>query len=70
MSLSDLSSTLNEERDYLLSVGAALQLVPHNATKWLRFERLLEVVLASESAATDLQSWHLTASLEGWNFSH
>jgi hypothetical protein len=48
LSLRDLAATLADARDYLLRVGAALQLIPQNATKWARFERLLEVVSAIE----------------------
>jgi len=39
---------LGRERDHLLRTAAALQLVPANATKWARFERLLEAILATE----------------------
>lgn len=49
--MNDLASTLGRERDHLLRAGAALQLLPQNATKWARFERLLEVSLAAEPTA-------------------
>jgi hypothetical protein len=49
--MNDLASTVGRERDHLLRAGAALQLLPQNATKWARFERLLEVSLAAEPTA-------------------
>lgn len=45
-SLRSLAAALENSRDYLLRIGAALQLIPENATKWARFERLLEVLSA------------------------
>ncbi len=38
----ELAATLGAERDSLLVAAAALQLIPENATKWMRFERLVE----------------------------
>lgn len=51
LTLDDLAATLGRERNHLLRAGAALQLLPQNATKWARFERLLEVALAAEPSA-------------------
>lgn len=45
-SLSGLAAELISRRDGLLTACAALQLMPENATKWMRFERLLEVAAA------------------------
>lgn len=52
--LVELAREVGSERDALLRAAAALQLMPENATKWVRFERLLEV--ACGSVATDAQS--------------
>lgn len=38
----ELAATLGAERDSILVAAAALQLLPENATKWMRFERLVE----------------------------
>lgn len=43
----ELAATLRHEREALLRSVAALQLIPENAAKWMRFERLLEVALAA-----------------------
>src|SRR4051812_38804021 len=48
VSLNGLVPTLGRQRDWLLRANAALQLLPENATKWVRFERLLEVLSAVE----------------------
>ena len=42
-SLSELSEHISEHREFLMRAAAGLQLCPENATKWVRFERLLEV---------------------------
>ncbi|MHB1702582.1 MAG: hypothetical protein ACYCSN_21110, partial [Acidobacteriaceae bacterium] len=41
--VSELSTSLGNERDAVLKMSAGLQLLPENATKWMRFERLREV---------------------------
>jgi hypothetical protein len=51
-SLAELAATLGQERDTLFLAAAALQLVPENATKWVRFERLLEVAFAIPSGGS------------------
>ena len=38
----ELASSLDAERDDVLRSVAALQLMPENASKWMRFERLIE----------------------------
>jgi len=43
-SLSQLSDELVHERDSLIELSAGLQLCPENATKWMRFDRLREIV--------------------------
>jgi hypothetical protein len=48
--LLELAADISHERDHLLQLAAAMQLVPQNATKWARFERLLEAVSATVSA--------------------
>lgn len=45
-SLGDLAAELGSRRDGILTACAALQLMPENATKWVRFERLLEIASA------------------------
>ncbi len=41
-SIVELAAGLGHEREGLLQAVAAMQLIPDNATKWIRFERLLE----------------------------
>lgn len=48
----ELAESLGSERDALLVSVAALQLIPENATKWMRFERLVE---ACAGAPTDVE---------------
>lgn len=47
-SLVDLSATLGSERDALITATAGLQLLPHNATKWMRLQRLAEAALGAD----------------------
>ena len=46
-SMVELSGIVGAERDGLLRGAAAFQLMPENASKWVRFERLLEVATGS-----------------------
>lgn len=46
--LSQLAAVLDGMRDELVTSAAILQLIPENATKWARFERLLEVASSLE----------------------
>ncbi len=46
-SLIELSSLLGAQRDAILRSVGGLQLIPENATKWIRFERLVEAARAS-----------------------
>lgn len=50
-SLRQLAIELAGARDELIRCGASLQLIPQNATKWVRFERLLEVASSMEHGA-------------------
>lgn len=51
--LGRLAETLSSERDALIRSVAALQLVPTNATKWMRFERIIEVCSSTEAAVDE-----------------
>jgi hypothetical protein len=53
-SLGDLAATVGHEREALLQAVAALQLIPDNAAKWIRFERLLEVAAGAPPAQEQL----------------
>ncbi len=46
MILAELAKSLGGRRTELLELAGALQLLPSNATKWIRFERFLEVAWA------------------------
>ena len=46
-SLVELSELLGAQRDAILQSVGGLQLFPENATKWIRFERLVEAARAS-----------------------
>ncbi len=48
--LAELAAAMGPERDRLVQLAAAMQLLPDNATKWARFERLLEAALGAEPA--------------------
>lgn len=48
MTLPELAATLGPERDSLIVSVAALQLIPDNATKWMRFERVIEACSGAE----------------------
>ena len=48
--LASLASHIRYETDSLLRCAGALQLLPDNATKWLRFARLVEAARASRPA--------------------
>src|SRR3982074_3157511 len=51
--LGRLAETLSSERDALIRSVAALQLVPTNATKWMRFERIIEACSSTEAAVDE-----------------
>jgi hypothetical protein len=54
LSMVELSQSLGHERDAILKSSAGLQLLPQNATKWMRFERLSEVAAGAAPEATQL----------------